>query len=111
MKRIKKEPESSPTKSVIKVKINENDEIEYLDPDQHNDDDLPIEYEIEEINENDGEECPVELVQTSDGHMFIKMEKDKEVDQGPIVEHICGKCNQGFCDFEVSFLLLLLIFI
>lgn len=104
MKRIKKEPESSPTKSVIKVKINENDEIEYLDPDQNNEDELPIEFEIEEINEIDDEDNPVELVHTSDGHMVIKMEKDKEAG-GTIVEHICGKCNKGFCNFEVSFFL------
>lgn len=97
MQRIKKEP-GTPIKSVIKVKINENDEIEYLDPD-HNNDEIPIEYEIEEINEND-EEDPLELVQTSDGHMFIKMEKDREVG-GTIVEHICGKCHKGFPDFEV----------
>lgn len=95
MKRIKKEPDCSPAKSVINVKINENDEIEYLDPDH--DDEIPVEYEIEEIND-DFEEGP-ELVQTSDGHMFIKMEKNKDA----IVEHICGKCAEGFPDFEVRF--------
>lgn len=95
MKRIKKEP-GTPVKSVIKVKINENDEIEYLDPEHNNDDDIPVEYEIEELNDED----PLELVQTSDGHMFIKMEKDKEVG-GTIVEHVCGKCSKGFPDFEV----------
>lgn len=100
MKRIKNEPAESPVKAVIKVKINENDEIEYLDSELN--DDLPVEYEIEEVFEGeddvDYEEGP-ELVHTSEGHMVIKMEKDKDV-PSTIVEHICGKCNKGFPDFQ-----------
>lgn len=64
---------------VINVKINENDEIEYLN----------IE-ETEETYESDDVDMDTELVATGEGVMSIRR-KSKT-----IVEHICGKCDKTY---------------
>lgn len=74
--------------TVINVKINEDNEIEYVDL-------------LEEEDEYDhrDEEATIDeenvLVSKSDGVMTIKP-KSKT-----IVEHVCGKCNKSYKSFGV----------
>lgn len=73
---------------MTKVKIDENEEIEYIISTVNTSDEEEI---VEEyiIDEDAVEEEP-ELFETPDGRTFIKM------DQSTVVEHVCGKCAQSF---------------
>lgn len=79
--------------AVINVKINEDNEIEYLDYIEDDD-----EYDNrDEIGTIDDENI---LVQKSNGVMTIKP-KPKT-----IVEHVCGKCNKIYKSFGVNAIIL-----
>ena len=77
--------------SVINVKINENNEVEYMDAEEDDGDTVDVIYynDVEEF-ENDNDDEPIMVVPKSDGVMTIQM-KEKT-----IVEHVCGKCSKSY---------------
>lgn len=84
---------------VINVKINDQEEIEYVTYDDENqeysDAETITEIELEEeVDESD--EAEPYIIAKPDGSMSIKLEKGHEI------EHICGKCNKSFQSLEVS---------
>lgn len=96
--------------SVINVKINEDNEIEYMDLAEE-DDEQEEDDEHEEHDEDDNQERTNDiddenmLVPTGNGVMTIRM-KEKT-----IVEHVCGKCSKSYKSFGVKKILFILIVI
>lgn len=86
--------------SIINVKINEQEEIEYVTYDEetqdHSDAETITEIELEE--DFDDSDDP-DVITNPDGSMVIKMEKK------PDIEHVCGKCHETFLNLEVHTLL------
>lgn len=84
--------------SVINVKITADNEIEYVDVDYSNtDEDSGSDNERIENNLIIEEEIEPELIPTGTDSMRIKMKNAEET----IVEHVCGKCNEGFYSIDV----------
>lgn len=77
--------------SVINVKINEDNEIEYMDLAEE--EETQGDYDNEGRTDIDDESM---LVSKGEGVMSIKM-KDKT-----IVEHVCGKCSKSYKSFGVD---------
>lgn len=108
--------------SVVNVKLNANDEIEYMNIEEHSQDTVIDEVELieqdeeeedfeesgdeyiieEEVEEEDDDEdeAEPELIEMSDGRMMIKIKEENKVDT--VVEHVCGKCNKSYKNFGVS---------
>lgn len=83
---------------VINVKINANEEIEYVTAgiDESSQDNLSDGETVEEFEvEDDGSDHEPDVIKKPDGTMVIKMEKET------IVEHVCGKCGDTFQNLEV----------
>lgn len=86
--------------SVINVKINEDNEIEYLEVDEVAESDIEDDEENgeEDIFEDDLDDNDPELVKNTDGTMSIKLAKKKSK-SSTIVEHVCGKCSKTYSTF------------
>lgn len=86
--------------SVINVKINEDNEIEYLEVDEVAESDIEDDEENgeEDIFEDDLDNNDPELVPNNDGTMSIKLAKKKSK-SSTIVEHVCGKCSKTYSTF------------
>lgn len=83
--------------SVINVKINADNEIEYLEVDEVADSDVEDDDDNEEDDDLDIEDP--ELVPNQDGSMTIKMPEKKKTKT--IVEHVCGKCSRTYSTYAV----------
>ena len=95
-----KQKANSTTTSIVNVQLNDKNEIEFLEvtnDEQSQDNNQSEEEEEEENSLSEGENEEPELVETSDGHMMIKIEKEATV-----VEHVCAKCNKSFQLISVS---------
>lgn len=85
---------------IINVKINEQEEIEYVTFDEesqeHSDNETITEIELEEeFDDSDDFDAEPDVITNPDGSIVIKIEKEPEI------EHVCGKCNQTFQNLEV----------
>lgn len=72
--------------STINVKLNDNNEIEYLTV-RSDDEDDEDEVEVEEEEE---------LIENPDGSLSIKIPVRKPIPKKLPLHHICGKCSKVF---------------
>lgn len=77
--------------SVINVKINDNDEIEYVNLEEANEEEFE-EYEVFDDDNN-------VLVPSGEGVMTIK---PKDSFKKTVIEHVCGKCNKSYKSIAVN---------
>lgn len=108
--------------SVINVKINENNEIEYMEVNevasedelyadentQDNEYDAFGEDDVDDddVDDEDGDpdyEGEEELIPNEDGTMTIKM-PEKKVKKKQVVEHVCAKCSKSYSSVKVNYL-------
>lgn len=93
--------------SVINVKINENNEIEYMEVDDqaseeedgdHQGNDIH-EIVFEPDDEDDDDDDEEELIPNEDGTMSIKLSK-KKPKRKQVVEHVCAKCSKTYASLQ-----------
>lgn len=97
--------------SVINVKINEHNEIEFMevdeadfDEDEENEVDR-LDIEADEVNDEEDDddfEDEEELIPNEDGTMSIKMSPGNRKKK-QVVEHVCAKCSKTYATLRVNF--------